>query len=36
MTERMRFGSLADKAAIEAVPLAERMPSQTVFERLTR
>lgn len=36
MTERMRFGSLADKAAIEAVPLEERMPSQTVFERLTR
>ena len=36
MTGRMRFGSLADKADIEAMPLAERMPSQTVFERLTR
>ncbi len=36
MTERMRFGSLADKAEIEAMPLAQRMPSLTVFARLTR
>lgn len=36
MSERMRFGNLDDKAAIEAVPISERMPSQTVFERLSR
>ncbi|HET7409803.1 MAG TPA: acyl-CoA synthetase [Paracoccaceae bacterium] len=36
MTERMRFGNLADKAAIEAMPLDQRMPSRTVFERLSR
>src|SRR5690625_1314066 len=36
MSERMRFGNLADKAAIEAVPISERMPSQTLFERLSR
>ena len=34
MTERMRFGGLADKAAIEAMPYAERQKARTVFERL--
>lgn len=36
MSERMRFGDLDDKAAIEAMPIDERMPSRTVFERLHR
>ena len=36
MAERMRFGDLADKAAIETIPLDQRMPARTVFERLSR
>ena len=35
MTERMRFGGLADKVAIEAAPLHERQQARTVFERLS-
>ncbi len=35
MTGRMRFGSLADKAAIEAMPLDQRQKARTVFERLS-
>ena len=35
MTEQMRFGSMADKTAIERVPLAERQKARSVFERLS-
>jgi acyl-CoA synthetase (AMP-forming)/AMP-acid ligase II len=35
MTGQMRFGNLADKAAIEAVPFGQRLTSRTVFEQLS-